>query len=440
MGFFKLLDISSPPGAAEHSVSFDLTSAYPPRRMPRKRIVKIPTPVHMPMEVVLTILEAAYYDNNLQPNDRLLKDCALVCRNWSVPAQKLLFSNVTLRTERAARAFLAAVNRSSDRGRMLGDAVIRMRAVLDHNQPQHLSQHSFAFAVQACPNLYELNLAMYGCGVPGSDVVGVPDMSRMRRIAPSFDARTLAVLKSGPRIRALNFSNWSDNRHSVMQLLDVWPSLTSLVMSGTAPQLPSASQLPFRCALHELRMNFQAAPSLDFVKWLLHNSADSLRILELEREPTQELLDYLVDVHGPSLQSLALPACGSHEHALAIQRCRALRELKLESPWVSPMVFRRLPDELQHVALGIDRDTALQPVIETVKSRPYLGVVTAHLWAGGEQHPQLPALKIACAYRGVELRLTNDIQVFRAMTRGDPVPNQGFPRIRSLANLVRMRC
>lgn len=367
------------------------------------------------MEIVLNIMEAAYYNDNLEPNDELLKHCALVCRDWSTPAQKLLFRSVTLRTQTAYLAFRHAVDRSAGRGRMLGDAVVRMRVVLDHNQPFHLSQRSFAHAVTLCPNLYELNLALYGCGAPGQDIVGVPDVSRMRRSAPSFDECSLALLKSGPRISALNFSNWSENSQSITQLLDVWPTLKSLAISGTPPQLSSASSEPFPCALEELRMNFQTAPSLDFMKWLLHNSTDSLRILELEREPSSALLDYLVESHGATLESLALPACGTHDHALAIQHCQQLRELKIENPWASPMVYRKLPQVLQHVALGLDRSTALQPVLEIVKSRESLKVVTVHVWEGGDFHPQLSALKIACAYRGIDLRMTRDVRVFRTM-------------------------
>lgn len=395
----------------------------PTYRSPRVRIVPTTAAdaVHMPMELVLAILEAAYYDNDLQPNDKLLKDCALVCRDWSTPAQRLLFRSVSLRTHTAYLAFQDAVDRSTERGCMLGDSVVRMRAVLDHNQPYRLSPRSFAHAVTLCPNLYELNIALYGCGDPGQDIIGAPDVSRMRRPAPSFDEETLTLLKSGPKITALQFSNWSENQQSITQLLDVWPTLKSLVVSGTPPQLPSVSSAPFPCALDELRMNFQSPPSIDFMKWLLHNSTDTLRILELEREPSSEMLDYLVDAHGATLQSLALPACGSHEHALAVQKCQQLREIKIENPWASPMVYRKLPDVLQHVALGLDRDTALQPVLDTIKSRGSLRVVTVHIWAGGEHHPQLPALKIACAYAGIDLRMTRDIRVFRAMTVSNAV-------------------
>jgi len=401
--------------AIEHHISLEFTGSYATRKMSISRTSKVPRAVPMPLEVVLTIIEAAYYDDDLEANDTLLKACALVCKDWSAPAQKLLFSNVTLRTQTAYLAFRRAVDRNSERGRMLGDAVVRMRVVLDHNQPFHLSPHCFAHAVTLCPNLYELKLALYGCADPDKDIVGVPDISRMRRPAPSFDKPTLALLKSGPRITSLQFSNWSENCQSITQFLDVWPTLKSLVIRGTPPKLPSASSEPFPCALEELRMNFQTPPSIDFMKWLLRNSVDTLRILELEREPAPDLLDYLVSAHGAVLHSLALPACGSHEQALAVQKCQRLRELRIENPWASPMVYRKLPEVLQHIALGLDRNTALQPVLETVKSRESLRVVTVHLWDGGEHHPQLPALKIACAYRGLDLRMTTDIQIFRAL-------------------------
>jgi hypothetical protein len=79
------------------------------------------------------------------------------------------------------------------------------------------------------------------------------------------------------------------------------------------------------------------------------------------------------------------------------------------------MVYRKLPSSLQHIALGLDGDTALQPVLDMVRTRDALTSVTIQVWDGGEQHPQLPALKMACAYRGIDLRLTHDIRVFREM-------------------------
>jgi len=261
----------------------------------------------------------------------------------------------------------------------------------------------------------------------------------MQRPAPSFNEATLDLLRSSPRISALEFSNWSENRHSITQLLDVWPTLRSLAISGTPPVLPSVSSVPFRCSLTEFRMNFQTSPSIDFMKWMLHNSVDTLRVLEFAREPSLELLEYLVDSHGSTLHSLALPSCSSHEYARAVQKCRHLRELRMENAWVSPLVYRQLPDTLQHIAFGLDRDTALQPVLDIVKSRPSLRAVTVQLWDGGEHHPQFAVLKIACAYRGVDLRMTKDIHMFRSMARGDPISPQNFPRVKSFENFHAMR-
>ncbi|KAJ7897216.1 hypothetical protein B0H14DRAFT_3597438 [Mycena olivaceomarginata] len=370
----------------------------------------------LPLELAIHIIEQACSDDA-----PLLKQCALVCRDWSVPAQKLLFSSVSLATQKSCDAFTAAVDRATPRGRMLGDAALRMRVVLDHNQPFGLSQHSFAHAVIACPNLFELNLALYGCASPGNDEVGLPDVLRMRRPAPSFDQTTLDLLKAGPRIRALQFSNWSENQHSITQLLDVWSSLKSLSISGTPPQMPSTSLEPFPGALEELRMNFQTSPSADFMKWLLHNSTPTLRALELEREPSAELLDYLVEAHGRTLRSLALPACTSHHHAKAVHKCIRLQELRVENTFTTPLLFKHLPAELQHVALTLDHDTNLQPVIDAARAGESLNAVTLQVWEGGERNPQLPVLKLACAFRGIDLQITKDIRHFRSLVRGDRI-------------------
>jgi hypothetical protein len=399
----------------EHGVSFDFTTCHPLQKLPSISSARLLAPIPLPLELAISIIEFAYFDG-FNPNESLLRHCALVCRAWSYPAQKLLFNRVTLQTRTACDLFRAAVTRSSKRGRMLGDAVIRLKVVLDHNHPYGLSQHSFGDAFNLCPNLHELNLALYGCAAPGEDKVGVPDIERMRRHAPTFDDRTLSLLKSGPKIAALHFSNWSENQHSFTQLLTVWPTLKSLVISGTTPQTPSSIAEPLACSLEQLRMNFQTSPSVDFMNWLLHNSSSTLRILEFDREPSVHFLDYLVDVHGTGLHSLSIPSCQSQQHALAIEKCPQLRELCIENLTTYTKVYRKDSGTLEYIALGLDRNTVLQPIIETVRSSDALKVVTVHIWHGGDQHPQFSTLKVACAYRGVELRITKDIRVFRLMT------------------------
>ena len=295
---------------------------------------------------------------------------------------------------------------------MLGDAVTRLRVVIDQNQPFGISQHAFAQTVTACPNLYELNLSLHGCDAPGQGAIGA---ARMCSSAPSFDDETLVLLRDGPMIAALEFNNWSENQASVTQLLDVWPSLRALSMSGTPPQPPSPLLVPFTCSLEEVRMNFQKTPSADFVNWLLHNSVDSLRILELDREPSIHLLQHLTDTHGASLHSLSLPLCSTTEQVLAVQRCEQLKELRVEHPVTSPKLFKAIPQSVQHIALGLSRSSHLQALVETVRSSKWLTDLSVILYDGGDQHPLLPVLKMACARQGVELRIMRDIQLFRSV-------------------------
>ncbi|KAJ7610792.1 hypothetical protein FB45DRAFT_1037694 [Roridomyces roridus] len=363
----------------------------------------------LPLEIVLNIIEEAHNDDDTH----FLKQCALVCRDWSIPAQKLLFSSVYLATQTSCDAFLAAVDPATPRGRMFADSVRRVKVVLDHNHPLGLSQQAFAHAVTACPNLLELNLALYGSASTAQDL---PELLRLGRSAEAFDDTILQLLKAGPRITTLQFSNWSENHHSITQLLDVWPSLKTLTIGGLPPKLPACVG-PFPCALEALRMNFQTSPSVDFVKWLLHNSTSSLRVLELEREPSADLLEYLVDAHRENLSSLALPACTSHDHAFAVRRCERLRELRIENPWVTPVLFKRLPAGIEHMALTLDQDAALQPVLDTARSSRSLKAITLQVWKNGELHAQLPVLKLVCAHRGIELRITKDIQQFRSTVR-----------------------
>ncbi|KAF7337530.1 hypothetical protein MSAN_02226200 [Mycena sanguinolenta] len=355
----------------------------------------------LPLEVAINIIEEAAYDSHLDAH--LLKQCALVCRDWSVPAQKLLFSSVSLATERSCAAFTAAVDRATPRGRMLGDA--------STPSPTPLPR------VRTYPSSASLCMGVLR---QEKDEVGLPDVLRMQRPAPSFDETTLDLFKAGPRIRALQFSNWSENHDSIIQLLDVWPSLKSLRISGTPPKLPQTSLQPFPAALEELRMNFQTSPNVDFAKWLLHNSTSSLRCLELEREPSSELLDYLVEAHGDTLRSLALPVCTSHHHTRAVQKCTQLRELRVESPFVTPLLYKHLPGQLQHVALTLDSDTTLQPVIDALRTSESLKAVTLHVWESGERNPKLPVLKLGCAYHGIDLTITKDIRLFRSL-RADHV-------------------
>ncbi|KAK2464759.1 hypothetical protein APHAL10511_003177 [Amanita phalloides] len=365
----------------------------------------------------MTILEHMYYSHNLQVDTTVLKSCSLICRTWSLAAQKLLFRSATLQSQKALESFLDAVDRSTQRGRTLGDAVRYLHVIMDYNQPLGIHQHAFALCVSTCPGLTGLNLSLYGSAAPGMDLVGLPDESRMKRPAPLFDEQTIQLLTSGPEITALEFSNWSDNEQTTTQLLRVWPNLKSLSISGTVPQLAATPSDPPPYTLERLRLNFQTPPSNDYMRWLLHNSAETLRVLEFDREPSAEMLEYLLTGHGSTLHTLSLPSLSSPEQASAVRKCSQLRELRTEKPSVLPIAYRRLPESLEHMAFGIDKDSVLHAVLDAVKSKTSLKMVTVLVWAGGDSHHQLSKLKIGCAWQGVDLTMTSDIRLFRLMTR-----------------------
>ncbi|PPQ70727.1 hypothetical protein CVT26_014692 [Gymnopilus dilepis] len=370
---------------------------------------------HMPLELVMSFFDFAAAQGDHDAYVDLLKSCSLVCRAWSTPAQKALFSQVTLRSQRSCELFLNAVDRSTVHGTVLGDAVKNLRVVLDHNQPSGLHHHSFALAVNACPNLSELEMSLYGCAEPGQDIVGSPDVSRLRRAAPSFDEQTLALLKSGPKIQHLRFDNWSENQQSIFQLLDIWPSLQSLSIGGTSPQLPQGTLPPFPARLRGLRLNFQANPSIDFLKWLLHHSTESLRVLNLDRDPSFDVFEYLVNTHGQTLQSFSFPGSGSQECLPLVSKCSHLKELRTENPACSPLLFKHLPKRLQRLGFGLERDTPLNPILDFVKSSDSLKNLDVQLWEGGSQHNLFDSLKIACVYRGTELTTTSNLRRFRTL-------------------------
>ncbi|CAL1693895.1 unnamed protein product [Somion occarium] len=402
------------PRAVPIEVTFDITTPQPTRK-PVDRPLPRP-PAHIPNELILYILQAGYSPDNTEPDHEMLMQCSLVSKDWSVLAQQLLFSDVTLRTEPAYTSFQRAVDRSTPRGCMLGNAVTSLRVTLDPNHPQCLTERAFAQAVTLTPNLVTLRVAVYGQGAPGLDIIGSPAQQRMRRGAPSFDPTTLFILRSGPRIKTLQLSDWSDNPTSLVQLLDIWPSVQSLEICGTPPSLPSPSPEPCPCALQELRINVQMPPSVDVLEWLTYNSKDTLRVLDLKREPEAEMLDYLLGEHSATLESLSIPSAAASKVIINLLECFMLRELRVEKTKTARQIFNTLPVGLEHLALGVHGDVSLQPVLQFIKKTETLKTLTMHLWNGAESHEQLDAVKIACARQGVDLQFTKDIRTFRSIS------------------------
>ncbi|KAG6330233.1 hypothetical protein ID866_8856 [Astraeus odoratus] len=407
VGFFNLARFPVPIGpkvSKPEEVSFVLTPASIVSRgyVMSSHVPRVPIS-GIPLEIILKILEVAHLNDNHEPDSQLMSACSLVCRSWSFHAQRLLFRHVRICSQAAYDSFAYAVDSSTTHGRALGGSVVQMHVVLDENQPDPLNHMSFARAVKLCPNLKGVSLRLYGCSQPTRAIVRSSAGGRVQGCVSSFGRDVLDILRTGPTISSLHFSNWSDNDDLIVQLLDVWPSLKALSLTGKTPHLsPALKRRPYYpAALEKLTMNCQVEPSLDFLGWLLHTSAEakSLLGLELNREPSFHLLDFLVQYHGEQLHMLALPSCTTHKHAHAVIRCRALREFRTERSWVLPTIFRHLPEGIRHLAFGMDPTTSLQHAVELVKTRDELEAVTVNVWRGDCER-QLAVLKMAywCGY------------------------------------------
>ena len=369
---------------------------------------------HVPSEIVLRILEAAYDPHDLPSTHRVLMSSALVNRDWSILAQKLLFRHVTLRSQAAYHSLLDALSPRTPRSQMLAGAVMHLRVIIDHNQPNGVTPPAFAQVVALCPRLQELDLSLFGRGAPGDDVVGSPAQARMQRMAPSFDAAVLDTLCTGSSIRRLRFANWTDNSSSLSQLLHIWPSLKALEIIGTPPTIPPHASAAFPCSLQDIRVNCQRAPSLEFLKWLLQTSNGSLRKVRADRESCVDVLARVVRDHHETVASAVFPVCPSRETTASLMDCQDLQELCLEDARVPLVLCKTLPSTLQRVALGIHRDTDMQPLLRLIHADAGLSSVSLYLWKGGEGNIHLETARIACALQGVQLNVVNDIRELRS--------------------------
>ncbi|KIY73358.1 hypothetical protein CYLTODRAFT_439916 [Cylindrobasidium torrendii FP15055 ss-10] len=399
-----------------------LTLSTPPTRPPR---------TSLPLEIVLAILESSYYDSDTLEVDRsLLAACSLVSREWSTAAQRLLFHEITLRSQAGYESFLAALH--GPKGNTLSDAIVRLRVIIDNNQPAGVSEDMLANAVALCPRLFELDLSIYGFR---QIRYGVPPSQRLANDACAFKESTLAILAAGPTISSLKFNNWTDTHDFLPQLLGAWPLLESLSIGGSAPRQVPTTASP--TMLRSLHMNFQHAVSADYMEWLLPESVDKIRSIAFAQDPSFRMFKHVLNHHGETLESISLPDC-TYDQASVIRLCPNLRQITVEGFQATPTTFRNPAGSLEHIALGIGKSTPVQAVIDAVKSAPHLRAVTAHV-AKDYQHSLLPVLQFACASRGIELRFAQDVHQFRKMIRGDSIATSSYPHEKTYTNIYAMR-
>lgn len=148
--------------------------------------------------------------------------------------------------------------------------------------------------------------------------------------------------------------------------------------------------------------------------------------LDLERSSDSDasigLLDHLTATHGSLLQSLILPTCATPSELKHFQRCTNLRSIAFRTPHVSSAVFKHFlseaqPTPVEEMYLCVDRNTVLSPVIELVRSKETLKSLAVCLWEEDVRKKLRlwGSLKMACAVRGVELKVVERLSEYKAL-------------------------
>ena len=109
---------------------------------------------HLPPELVLVILEHAYYTPAGSPDHAFLANCALVCTAWSAPAQSLLFHKTTQLRSHAIPSFHAALVSSATRGHFIGHLVRSLTIAVGWSSNESCQPDTFSQLLHACPRLY----------------------------------------------------------------------------------------------------------------------------------------------------------------------------------------------------------------------------------------------------------------------------------------------
>lgn len=437
----------------------------------------------LPIEIVLRILDLS---NSPSSDPKLLQCCSLVCKAWSAHAQKMLFRSISISTHRGYTALITAFQPRRPRGGngtaitrgshsakspplasiagippalcfpysdVLRRSVVELNVIIDFNQYDGLTFPKLSHVVSLCPNLRGIGISIFGMQPQGKDAVGTPDQWRMRRSAPPIPGEVLEKLRTAPsasRISELRLNDWSDDPEALLQLLSIWPHITSLKIAGKLPKInsnidPASFMTPLDaapCALETLSLNCTTGTetNVDFVKWLLKGSKQTLRRLEFLKEPSGKLLEDILLRSTYPLESVYLPSCTSpavgqilrHRLRPAVApvfggddeigedhtflRLQGLKEVFVEDP-STPLKFlvsTVRSGTVRRLGFGLDVHTDLSCVARAVKAQAGLERLAVLSRDGGERNSGLGSLRIACAIRGIELEETRDVKEFRS--------------------------
>ncbi|KAL8276334.1 hypothetical protein RQP46_011259 [Phenoliferia psychrophenolica] len=247
----------------------------------------------LPSELLLEVLELA------ASNEKHLAFLALVCRQWTAPAQRLLFQSVRIDDAREARAWLACPARTTHTTTTLtlGDG---------------LDEQTGSDVLDSCPDLLRLNLEipyLKGGGYHRLTRVHLKGLKALLLMYPE----DFPVVADRPIPQSVvHLSVWADNNLSTSQIQNILlPSQDSLKVLELhlARHLPTLagfatffSSVPFShvrslvlgrsYAYREWPALTKSLPSLTSLEIRVHQNTEGVTVVGACATPTLETLSF----------------------------------------------------------------------------------------------------------------------------------------------------
>lgn len=334
-------------------------------------------------------------DEPTRSDYRSMAGLSLLCSAWLIPAQRILFRTVTIRSSEQAislRNVLVNAKYGEDKGLA---HVVRSIWTLRLTSSAVLSPNRLAVIIGFCPALQILRLDF-------NDLP--PSKNAFKRDPKDYDAQTLAFMARTSTVRALHYSG---SLQTAVDLLKAWPALEHVyIKSPLDPTVTLAEPLINR--FYEFRWeHVEGSGGHSLWKQLLGNSYESLNILQLDYLPPPLEFSALLQ-SLPNLRSLRLPSC-SFEHAPSLQHCTHLQELMfLNHPRSS--ILRNVQHRLQHLVFAFDPNMStetdeLDRLVEFVCKTP--GVENVSVYRGDTSSEWGKRLRKPCEERGIVVRMTS---------------------------------
>ncbi|PVG00151.1 hypothetical protein CPB86DRAFT_813418 [Serendipita vermifera] len=241
---------------------------------------------------------------------RQISTCALISRTWRLPVQKILFTEVDLRSRQKLLSIQDVFSIKKRQGNFLRSIVRSLRIRIDGlERTGNIRPSDLPVCMKHFPLLYGLRLEL--------DQV------------ESFSDAVIRALQTTPPIQALMLSQGRPNTRlyrgeytcTYVQLLNQVPhwKLRHFVMSrGLAVGCPSTKHPPPKHQFVEVRVhadvNCQHHPKHSTIHWFFQNSESSLRILSISEKRytpplfSQEMKDNLLSLEYNSIVRYLKPS------------------------------------------------------------------------------------------------------------------------------------